>query len=250
MPQKSNHDEVLKVLSEEERLRRRNPRVTRLLALTDSTREKWRRNGEHFLGHQCAHALIQLCYLQAEHIKIVPERRVEVDVLHKRVRGHKKAKKFIAKINGRWKQLDNLVKKHNAKICKVGDANLRQLSTKDVQENGIENDVIWDIQRLMTNYDWAVYQYVRDAMRWYFVQQWVVGERRMLQLHAQRLIKWLKHQGNVLLNLLHCKMRMHSHNAKELLLHRFRIMPSLFPVKHDSLFPLKQRRCFEGIPLL
>jgi len=46
---------------------------------------------------------------------------VEVDVLHKRVRGYKKAKKIIAKVNGRWKQLDNLVKKYNTEICKVGD---------------------------------------------------------------------------------------------------------------------------------
>jgi len=57
---------------------------------------------------------------------------VEVDVLHKRVRGHKKAMKIIAKINGRWKQLDNLVKKYNAEIHKVGDANLRQSSAKDI----------------------------------------------------------------------------------------------------------------------
>lgn len=250
MPQKSNNDEIFELLLEEERLRRRDPRVTRLLTLTGSTREEWRRNGELFLGHQRAHALKQLRYLQAELIKIVTERRVEVDVLHKRVRGHKKAKKIIAKINGRWKQLDNLVKKYNAEIRKVGDANLRQLSAKDIRENGIENDEIWDIERLMSNSDWAVYQYVRDGIRWYFVQQRVVEERRMLQLHAQRLMKWLKHQGNVLLNLLHREMRMDSHHLKELLLHRFRIMRSLFAIKHDSLFPLDQRRSLEGIPLL
>jgi len=82
---------------------------------------------------------------------------VEVDVLHKRVTGHKKVKKIIVKINGRWKQLDNLVKKYNAEIRKVGEANLRQLSAKDIRENGIENDEIQDIERLMSNSDWAVY---------------------------------------------------------------------------------------------
>jgi hypothetical protein len=131
--------------------------VTRLLTLTSSTREVWRRNGELFFGHQRAHALKQLRYLQAELIKIVTERRVELDVLHKQVRGHKKAKKIIAKIIGRCKQLDNLVKKYNAEIRKVGDTNLRQLSANDIQENGIENDEIWDIERLMSNSDWAVY---------------------------------------------------------------------------------------------
>jgi len=73
----------------------------------------------------------------------------------------------------------------------------------------------------MSNSDWAVYQYDRDGIRWYFVQQRVVEKRRMLQLHAQWLIKWLKHQGNVLLNLLHREMRMDSHHLKELLRHRF-----------------------------
>jgi hypothetical protein len=89
--------------------------------------------------------LKQLHYVQAELIKIVTERGVEVDLLHMRVRGQKKAKKIIAKINGRWKQLDNLVKKYNTEIRTVGDANLRQLSAKDFRENGVENDVIWDI---------------------------------------------------------------------------------------------------------
>jgi hypothetical protein len=146
------------------------------------------------------------------------ERRVEVAVLHKRVRGHKKAKKMIAKINGRWKQLVNLVKKYNTEIRKVSDANLMQLSANNIKENGIENDEIWDIERLMSNSDWAVYRYVRDGIRLYFVQQRVIEERRMLLLHAQRLIEQLKHQGNVLLNHLHHEMRMDSHHPKEPLL--------------------------------
>jgi hypothetical protein len=58
-----------------------------------------------------------------------------------------------------------MVKKYNPEIDKVGDANLRQLSAKDIRENGIENDEIWDIPRLMSNSDWAVYQYVRDGIQ-------------------------------------------------------------------------------------
>ena len=104
----------------------------RLLTLTGSTRKQWRRNGQHFLGHRRAHALKHLRYLHAVLIKIVPEWIVEVDVLDKGVRGHKKAKKIIPKINGRWKQLDNLVKKYNPEIRKLGDANLSQLSAKDI----------------------------------------------------------------------------------------------------------------------
>ena len=102
----------------------------------------------------------------------------------------------------------------------------------------------------MSNSIGAVYQYIRDGIRWYFVQQWVIEERRILQLHAQRLIKWLKHQGNVLLNLLHSEMRMDSHHLNELLLHHFRIMCSLFAIMHNSVFPLDQRRRLEGLPLL
>ena len=175
---------------------------------------------------------------------------MEVEVLHKRVRGRKRAKKIIAKINGRWNQLDNLVKKYNAEIRKVGDANLGQLSTKDIRENGLENDEIWGFEKLLSNSDPAAYQYVRDGIRWYFIQQRVVEESRMLQLHAQRLIKWLKHQGNVLLNLLHHEMKMDSHHLKELLLHRFQMMRSLCAIKHGSLFPLYHQTSLEGIPLL
>jgi hypothetical protein len=132
VPQKSNNDGIFELLLEEEQLRRRDLRVTRLLTLTSSTRGEWRSNGELFLGHQRAQALKQLCYLQAELIKIMTERRVEVDMLHKRVGGHKKTQKIIVKINGRWKQLDNLVKKYNAEICKLGEVNLRQLSVNDI----------------------------------------------------------------------------------------------------------------------
>jgi hypothetical protein len=111
VPQKSNSDECFELLLEEERIQRRDPRSTRLLTLTGSTHKGWRRKGELFLGHQRAHPLKQLRYLQAEMIKRVSEWRMEVDVLHTRVRGHKKAKQIISKINRRWKLLNNLVKK-------------------------------------------------------------------------------------------------------------------------------------------
>jgi hypothetical protein len=45
-------------------------------------------------------------------------------------------------------------------------------------------------------------------------------------------------------------MRMDSHHLKELLLHHFRIMRSLFPIKHDSLYTLDQLRSLESITLL
>jgi hypothetical protein len=101
VPQRSNTDDIFELLLEEKWLRRWDPRVMRLLMLTGSSSEELRRNGELFLGHHHAHALKQLRYLEAELIKIMTERRVEVDMLHKRVWGHKKAKKIIAKINGR-----------------------------------------------------------------------------------------------------------------------------------------------------
>jgi hypothetical protein len=130
--QQSNNDEIFELLLVDERLRKGDPRVTRLLTLTGSKREEWRWYGELFLGHQSPLALKQLGYLQEDLIKIVTDRGVEVDVLHKRVRRHKKANKINAKINGRWKQLDNLVKIYNTEIRKVSDANLSQLSATDI----------------------------------------------------------------------------------------------------------------------
>jgi hypothetical protein len=102
----------------------------------------------------------------------------------------------------------------------------------------------------MSNYDWAVYQYVADGMRWYFIQYRIVEEGRMLQLHDQRLIEWLKHQGYVLLNLLHCELRMDRCHLTEHLLDRIRIMQFLFAIKYNSLFPLDQRRSLDSIPRL
>jgi hypothetical protein len=47
------------------------------------------------------------------------------------------------------------VKKYNTEIGAVGNPNLRQLSGNNDEENGIENREIWDIERLMSNSDWA-----------------------------------------------------------------------------------------------
>jgi hypothetical protein len=57
---------------------------------------------------------------------------VDVDVIHKQVRRHQKAKKMIVRINGRWKQLDNLAKKYITEIWNLGVANLRQLAAKEI----------------------------------------------------------------------------------------------------------------------
>jgi hypothetical protein len=72
----------------------------------------------------------------------------------------------------------------------------------------------------------------------------------MQQLHTQQLIKWLKHQRNVLLNLLHCGMDVDSHYLNELLLDRSQITPSVPATKHNSQFPLDQWRSIACIPLL
>jgi len=118
-------------------------------------------------------------------------------------------------------RLHDSVMNNNPETSKVGDANLRQLSTNDIRETGIEHDDIWDIKRLMENSVCVEYHYVRDGVRWYFMQQQVIEERRKLQSHAQRLIQRLQHQGNVLLNLLHFKMRMNRHQRKEFSLYCF-----------------------------
>jgi hypothetical protein len=54
----------------------------RLLRFPGSICEERRRNGMLFLGHQCCPALKDVWYPQAEIMKIVTERQMDIAVLH------------------------------------------------------------------------------------------------------------------------------------------------------------------------
>jgi len=56
--------------------------------------------------------------LQLEIVKLVTERRVEMDVLHHRVQGGKMARTFINRLNSRCKPLELLVAKYNLEVGK------------------------------------------------------------------------------------------------------------------------------------
>jgi hypothetical protein len=64
-------------------------------------------------------ALELLYTLQSAIVKVITERNTELDILHRRVRGQKQAKKFIVQLNNRWKQLVNFVKKYNVEVSKI-----------------------------------------------------------------------------------------------------------------------------------
>jgi len=87
-------------------------------------------------------------------------------------------------INGRWKKLHSEVTKYNAEIPTGLDANLRQLPANDIRVNDIDNDHICNITRSTADSECVVYKYGRDGIRLYFIQQQVVEERNLLQLHA------------------------------------------------------------------
>jgi hypothetical protein len=60
--------------------------------------------------------LSRLQKLQTDIVKTVTERRVELEVLHRRVRGQLMARRFLGTINTRWKPLNNLVAAYNAEV--------------------------------------------------------------------------------------------------------------------------------------
>jgi hypothetical protein len=105
-------------------------------------------------------------------------------------------------------QLDHWVNIYNAELRKVGDANFFQFTTEDTQQNCIEHYETCDIERLLANLHWAECEKVRVAIVWYFVEQCVIEERRMLLLLTEQQVEWHKHQRKMLLHLLHCVMKM------------------------------------------
>jgi hypothetical protein len=180
-----------------------------LLEQADATRDHWHPEGELYRRSERRVTLTRLQQLQTEIIRTVTERRVELDVLHRRVSGGKMAKKFIAQINGRWKALDKLVNEYNVQVDRhnedaAADAPLRTLSAHDLRENGVDNadGEVWDVERLMSNADWAVHDIVRQGIDANFRRQRAVEEEDRLLLNVERICRWLAQQTEVLVRAL------------------------------------------------
>jgi hypothetical protein len=95
--------------------------------------------------------------LQSSIVTVIIERTAELEILHRRVRGQKKTKTFPTKLNKCWK-------KSNSEVCKVRALDLpeehgrvRKLNARDLRNHGLERDEPWDVDRMLTIEDWAIY---------------------------------------------------------------------------------------------
>jgi hypothetical protein len=220
-------------------------RTLGLLEQAGSTREDWYPDGELYRRSERRVKLTRLQQLQTEIIRTVTERRVELDVLHRCVSGGKMAKKFIGQINGRWKALDKLVNDYNVQVDRYnkeadGDAPLRTLSAYDLREHGVDNadGEVWDLERLMSNSDWAVHDIVRQGIDARFRRQRAVEEEDRLLLNVERICRWLAQRTEVLFRALQSDL---STAMKKLvriqLLHRDKVALSFLRMvrKHGNL---------------
>lgn len=143
--------------------------------------------------------------LQLEIVKLVTERRVEVDVLHHRVQGGKMARTFVNRLNSRWKPLERLVAKYNLEVGKpLFEGRLRQLSLQALKNDGIDSNdgEVWDIERLMCNSDWAVHGFVREGIEAKHRIKRAEEEQAALLLHIHRVCRWAARQAELLLQIL------------------------------------------------
>jgi hypothetical protein len=211
-----------------------------LLEKTHSTREDWAPNSPRYLRSQRRVCLSRLQELQTEIVKTVTERRVELEVLHRRVCGQAMARRFLGMINHRWKPLDKLVAAYNAEVERYnvhvdpdGDIRLRLLSHRELREVGVDqaDGEIWDVERLLCNADWAVHDFVRRGIEARFRLQRVAEQRKLLLLHVHRILRWLTEQTAVLFRALDSDK---TNSIKKLvqieLLHRDKVIRSFLKV--------------------
>jgi len=140
-----------------------------------------------------------------EIVKLVTERRVEVDVLHHRAQGGKMARTFINRLNRRWKPLERLVSRYNLSISKpIFEGRLSPLSPPALKDDGIadHDGEIWDIERMMCNSDWAVHRVVREGIEAQHRLERAKEEQITLLLHIRRVCRWAVRQAEVLLQIL------------------------------------------------
>jgi hypothetical protein len=209
---------------------------TDLLLLEHGSRiEDWHPDGDAYKKNKRRDVLKTLHSLQSKLIHVITEREAEQSILHRRVRGQKNAKKFLVAINSRWQQLDSLVTAYNAELARLPDEglNLRPLNAKAIRKDGLDHTEIWDVDRLLSSSDWAVYDYVREGIEALFRLRRSAEERNRLHLHSKRTTNWLVHQMEVLLKDTATPVPV----LVELVLHRTKIIHSLLKMKGPILDP-------------
>jgi len=111
-------------------------------------------------------------------------------------------KHFVRRINSQWALLDRLVATDNQEVTKAQYADrLQPLNVNRLKEAGVDlaDGEIWDIQRLISNADWAVYDYIQEGIDAQSQLDRVKEEHARLLLHTKRLVRWLQQQCAVLM---------------------------------------------------
>jgi hypothetical protein len=207
-------------------------RTDALLEELGSTREEWQPNSAVYQRSQRRVCLSRLQQLQTEIVKTVTERRVELEVLHRRVRGQAMARRFLGLINSRWKPLDKLVadynlevERYNQRVDPEGPVRLRPLSHRQLREIGIDDadGEVWDVERLLCNEDWGVHDYVRHGIDARYRQKRAAEENKYLSLHVDRIVRWLSQQTAVLLQALALDIPASKKMVQIQLLHRQKV---------------------------
>ena len=208
-----------------------------LLRKCGDSREAWLPGTELYKAYEIRNCLATLRKHQTKLIEIVTARNQELEALHRRVRGQRDAKKFLAQINKRWTALDTVVKQYNKEVEKLGGAvpnRPRKLDLRELKESGIACDQLWDVDRLRTLEDWAVMKDVRDGIDVSFRAKRAAEELQMLQLHAVRIIHWLNIQADALLKIT-SDSGLTDRYVKIRLLQRLRMVRSMLNIKHHIL---------------
>jgi hypothetical protein len=115
------------------------------------------------------------------------------------------ARRFINRLNSRWKPLERLVSEYNAEVAEpVFQGRLSPLSLRALKEDGIgdHDGEIWDVERLMCNSDWAVHKFVRVGIEAQHRIKRANEEKATLVLHIHRVCRWAVRQAEVLLQIL------------------------------------------------
>ncbi|KAF8542793.1 hypothetical protein BDD12DRAFT_875727 [Trichophaea hybrida] len=269
-PREDDHDIIFELLQTEERLSireqllasaRDNPLDLEALSQrpNNTTREDWAQDGELYQQCRRSVALKKIRSIQTQIIQVITDRTIELDILHRRTRGHKQAKKVITRINSRWRQLDKLVKNFNQETARInvsgqdlglGDLQLRKVSTHGLRERGIDCDELWDVDRILSTADWARYSFVREGIESCFLLKCITEEHDRLQLHAMRMCRWLQRQCNVLFRILNSSNINISHDALKLLLfEHYKVVDNMLKIKNDGLLSLQRKQELQGLQL-
>ncbi|KAF8533235.1 hypothetical protein BDD12DRAFT_810352 [Trichophaea hybrida] len=234
-------------------------KLSSLMEKTNTTREDWAQDGALYQLCRRSVALKKIRSIQTQIIQVITDRTIELDILHRRTRGHKQAKKVITRINSRWRQLDKLVKNFNQETARInvsgqdlglGDLQLRKVSTQGLRERGIDCDELWDVDRMLSTADWAKYSFVREGIESCFLLKRITKEHDRLQLHSMRMCRWLQRQCNVLFQNLNSSNVNISHDALKLLLfERYKVVDNMLKIKNDGLLSLQRKKELQGLQL-